>query len=83
MIRDLVKMVEDELGKPLPDGSAHRLEAALCRDYGGERMYVPKLPKLVHQVRVAELGTSTSATMELAGRMGLSVRQVRRVMRGR
>ena len=55
MIRDLVKMVEYELGTDLPTDACHRLEAALCRTYGGERMYVPRLPKLVHQVRMAAI----------------------------
>lgn len=85
MIRDLVKMVEYELGTSLPNDACHRLEAALCRSYGGERMYVPKLPKLVHQVRIAAIGTGTGSTASgaLASGMGLSVRQVRRIVRGR
>lgn len=82
MIRELVQLVERELGTPLPTDSAHRLEAALCRQYGGERLYVPRLPKLVHQVRLASLGTGM-ATTALAESSGLSVRQVRRVLRGR
>lgn len=82
MIRELVSMFEKELGTQLPTDSAQRVKAALSEAYGGERMYVAKLPKLVHQVRVASLGTGmASATM--AGEMGISVRQVRRVMRGR
>ena len=84
MIRDLVKLVEYELGTDLPSDACHRLEAALCRTYGGERMYVPKLPKLVHQVRIAAIGTGTGGpSAALADNMGLSVRQVRRIVRGR
>ena len=86
MIRDLVKMVEYELGTDLPTDACHRLEAALCRTYGGERMYVPRLPKLVHQVRMAAINPGTGSgcqTVALAGSMGLSVRQVRRIVRGR
>jgi Mor family transcriptional regulator len=88
MIRDLVKLVEYELGTDLPSDACHRLEAALCRTYGGERMYVPKLPKLVHQVRIAAIGSSmgtgtSGPSAALAGNMGLSVRQVRRIVRGR
>lgn len=82
MIRDLVQMVEKELGTPLPPGSAHRLESALCQQYGGERVYVPKLPKLVNQVRMASLGTGM-ATGELALRMGVTTRRVRQIIRGR
>lgn len=83
MIRELVRMVEQELGQALPAESASRLEAALCRQYGGERVYVPKLPKLVNQVRLSQLGTGTSATAAMASGMNMSVRQVRRLMRGR
>lgn len=82
MIRELVQMVEKELGQTLPRDSAHRLEAALCKQYGGERLYVPKLPKLVSQVRLAALGTGL-ASAALAGELNLSVRQVRRIIRGR
>lgn len=82
MIRELVQMVEKELGQALPRDSAHRLEAALCKQYGGERLYVPKLPKLVAQVRVASLGTGM-ATAAMAAELSLSVRQVRRIVRGR
>lgn len=82
MIRELVQMVEKELGVTMPRDSAHRLEAALCLQYGGERLYVPKLPKLVSQVRMASLGTGM-ASAALAGELNLSVRQVRRIVRGR
>lgn len=82
MIRELVRMVEKELGVPLPADATHRLEAALCLQYGGASVYVPKLPKLVHQVRVAGLGTSLPSAV-LAGEMGLSARHVRRVLRGK
>lgn len=83
MIRELVQMVEKELGTTLPHDSSQRLQEALCRQYGGERVYIPKLPKLVHQVRVAQLGTGTSATQAMANGVGLSIRQVRRLLRGR
>lgn len=82
MIQELVRMVEQELGAALPPDSAHRLEAALCRAYGGERVYVPKLPKLVAQVRVAALGTGSSSA-EIGRAIGISARHVRRIVRGR
>lgn len=82
MIRDLLQLVEKELGTSLPPGSARRLESALCQQYGGERVYVPKLPKLVNQVRLAALGTGL-ATGELARQMGVTTRRVRQIIRGR
>ncbi len=83
MIRELVRMVEKELGFALPSDATHRLEAALCQQYGGERVYVPKLPKLVHQVRIASLGTATTSMAVLATELGMTSRQVRRIVRGR
>lgn len=82
MIRELVQMVENELGTSLPPDSSRRLEEALCRQYGGERVYVPKLPKLVNQVRITALGTG-KATMELAGALGVTPRRVRQLLRGK
>ena len=83
MIRYLMKILEAELGQPLPADLKHRAEAQLCQQYGGERFYVPKLPKLVHQVRLTQISTSTAATAQDAARLGLSVRHVRRIQRGR
>jgi len=83
MIRDLVRMVEQELGVVLPADAPRRLEAALCQKYGGERLYVPKLPKLVHQVRLAGLGTATTSMAVLATELGMTVRGVRKIVRGR
>lgn len=82
MINDLLKMVEKELGTPLPDGCAQRLHSGLCQAYGGERVYVPKLPKLVHQVRLVELGTAVSIK-ERAVKMEITTRRVRQLLRGR
>lgn len=82
MIRELLNLVEGELGTSLAPDAAQRIKAGLCQAYGGERMYVEKLPKLVHQVRLSSIGTG-QATATLAGQMGLSVRHVRRVVRGR
>ncbi len=83
MIKDLMKILEAELGHSLPQDLQHRAEAQLCQQYGGERVYVPKLPKLVHQVRLTQISTSTAATAHDAARLGLSVRHVRRIQRGR
>lgn len=81
MILELVRLVEQELGTALPNGCAHRIEAALCQQFGGERVYVQKLPKLVHQVRLASLGTGTAAGA-LGQAIGRSPSQVRRILRG-
>lgn len=82
MIYELMHLLEKEIGQKLPMESAHRLEAALCQQFGGERVYVPKLPKLVARVRLQAMGTGL-ATTALAQELNLSTRQVRRITRGR
>lgn len=41
MIRELVRLVETELGLTLPGDIKRRIEAGLCRQFGGRRVYVP------------------------------------------
>jgi hypothetical protein len=83
MIKDLMKILEAELGHSLPQDLQHRAEAQLCQQYGGERVYVPKLPKLVKRVQFASLSTGTSACPEVAAKMGITVRGLRKSLRGR
>lgn len=85
MIRELVQLMEKELGElgvSVPAEGVRRIEAAICQQYGGERHYFQKLPKLVNQVRIAAIGTGMAGTA-LAGEVNLSVRQVRRIVRGK
>jgi hypothetical protein len=82
MIRDLLQMVEKELDVKLPAASAHRVESALCLQYGGERVYVPKMPKRVNQVRLVELGTASSI-LDRALTLGVTTRRVRQLLKGR
>jgi hypothetical protein len=88
MIRELVLMVEKETGHPLPEGATNRIAAALSQRYGGEEMYVPKLPKLIHTVRLASMGTSSvfehgTGLAALGTYLGRSPRTVRRILRGK
>jgi len=82
MIYELVRLMEKELGSALPIETAHRLEAALSEQFGGERVYVPKLPKLVSRVKIAAIGTGL-ASAALAQELGITVRQVRRIQTGK
>ena len=82
MIHDLMKILERELGQPLPDGTQHRVEAQLCQQYGGERVYVPKLPKLVRSVELARHGTGLKSG-ELSTRARIPLRTVQRLRSGR
>ena len=78
MIADLVQMLEKELGNQLPRDTAQRIKARLSETYGGERLYVEKLPKLVHQVRMASLGSGMASTA-MAQHLGVTVQHVRRI----
>jgi Mor family transcriptional regulator len=82
MIRDLVQLAEREFGTSADSGAVQRMMAALSHQYGGERVYIEKLPKLVAQVRMESIGTGLGATV-LARDTGLSVRHVRRIVRSR
>lgn len=82
MIFELMRLVEKEIGTKLDHDAAYRIEEAICRQYGGERVYVQKLPKLVAQVRIAALGTGV-ATTAMAQATGLSPRRIRQIVRGK
>lgn len=82
MLRDLIQLAEQEFGTSAAPDAVHRMMAQLSQRYGGERVYVEKLPKLISNVRIAAMGTGLPGTA-LANELHLSVRQVRRIVRGR
>jgi DNA-binding CsgD family transcriptional regulator len=84
MIRELVRMVEQELGTAMSAESRIRVETAMCRQYGGEQHYLPKQPKQQTVLRIVALGTGIPA-VEAARQIGVTpqyVRKIRRIMRG-
>lgn len=72
MIADLLELVQKELGHPLPGTSRTIIAATLGERYGGQRIYVPALPK-------AQQG----ARLLIGGTVSVGPRQVRRIVRGR
>jgi hypothetical protein len=82
MLRDLVQLAEREFGTSADTGAVHRMMIALSQQYGGERVYIEKLPKLVATVRIASIGTG-NATSVLASETGLTQRRIRQIVRGR
>ena len=56
-------------------------EVAVRAEYGGERVYVPSLPKQARAAQLARLNLKT--TRELSAASGLPVRTVRRITLGR
>jgi hypothetical protein len=79
MIRDLVQLAEREFGTRADAGAVQRMMAALSHQYGGERVYIEKLPKLVAQVRIASIGTGVGCNL-LAKETGLTVRRIRQIV---
>lgn len=80
MIHDMIRALRDA-GVDVPDGVATNVKVKLQSLYGGERVYVPSLPKARRAVQLAKLEKRTQVEMALA--TGLSVRQVRRIKNGR
>lgn len=78
MIRDILKIIETELGQQMQPDAVRRIEARICASYSGER--IPAMPKVVTIQRVIDLGTGLPNS-ELARRIGCSVRTVQRTKR--
>ncbi len=71
-------------GVDIPDQVRQDIKVAVCEGFGGERVYVPKLPKLQGAARVAKASrVENTKQVHVALATGLSVRQVRRLTRGR
>ena len=80
MIHDMIRALRDA-GIDVPDAAATDVKLKLQSLYGGERVYVPSLPKARRAVQLAKLEKRTQVEMALA--TGLSVRQVRRIRNGK
>ena len=80
MIHDMIRALRDA-GVDVPDTAAADVKFKLQSLYGGERVYVPSLPKARRAVQLARLEKRTQVEMALA--TGLSVRQIRRIRNGR
>ena len=84
MIHEIIAMLRRQ-GVTMPDQVVRDVSAEFHHLHGGERTYIPKLPKLVGQMRLQALGTAT-ATMsqaQISLATGLQVRQIRRLKNGR
>lgn len=82
LIKAMLTALQQGLREGLPEPeAARRAEVRIRQQFGGERVYVQRLPKQVRQVQVAELSTCTQIVT--AERTGLSVRQVRRIKNGK
>ena len=80
MIDDLIKLFRAE-GIDVPDTVGRAVEVKLRQQYGGERVYVASLPKQKRAAQLAKLNLRTQREMAVA--TGLTVRGVRKILRGR
>lgn len=80
MITDLIKLMK-EAGIAVPQDVAQTVEVKLREVYGGQRIYVTSLPKQKRAVQLAKLNKLTQ--IEMARATGLTVRGVRKILRGK
>lgn len=80
MIDDLIKAFR-AAGIDVPDQVGRDVEVKLRQTYGGERIYIASLPKQRRAAQLAKLNLRTQREMAVA--TGLSVRGVRKILRGR
>lgn len=80
MINDLISEIR-AAGINVPDNIALTVETKIRHVYGGERIYIASLPKQNRAVQLAKLAKHTQ--IEMAHATGLTVRQVRRIQRGK
>ena len=83
MIYEIVAMLRKH-GVELPDPVVRQVSAEFHHLHGGERAYIPKLPKLAGQMRLYALGTATDTMtqQQISAVTGLQVRHIRRLKNG-
>jgi hypothetical protein len=80
MIGFILEELRRQPGVVIPDAAGTAAMVRTCETYGGERLYVPKLPKLQTAVRVAGVARhGTGTQQDLADAAGVSVETVRRM----
>lgn len=84
MIYEIVSMLRKH-GADLPDPLVRQVSAEFHHLHGGERAYIPKLPKLTGQMRISALGTATTTMTQrdISAATGIPVRTIRRLKTGR
>lgn len=84
MIHEIVAMLRRH-GADLPDPLVRQVSAEFHHLHGGERAYIPKLPKLTGQMRISALGTATTTMTQrdISAATGIPVRTIRRLKTGR
>ena len=83
MINELVKRIAAGLSNgDTPQQAALDAELQVRAEYGGERIYIPSLPKQRRSVQLKSL-TQCRTQIQKASALGITVRGVRKILRGR
>jgi DNA-directed RNA polymerase specialized sigma24 family protein len=78
----LARSLMQNLASGMDESAARQAASVEVRaEFGGERVYVPSLPKQRRAVQLARL--EMRSTRELAAASGMATRTVRRITRGR
>ena len=78
---DIIVCFERALGTALPQEQRMRVSEQMARQLGGDRHYLPSLPKLQRQVRLSAFGTLT--VTEAATSTGIPIRTIKRLRNGK
>lgn len=83
MINELVKMISEALSHGnTAQESALEAQLHVRQKYGGERIYIASLPKQRRSVQLQRL-TKCRTQIQKANALGITVRAVRKIERGR
>lgn len=80
---DILSCVEKALGTALEPTQRRAAIAVMAADLGGERYYLPHLPKLHRARKIAIYGSGTMTVRQIAEQSGIPVRSVVRLRNGK
>jgi hypothetical protein len=80
---DLMSFIREEAGIEIAPEQQKRILARFNRHFGGEKIYVAKLPKLERQERIQAAQSEKKQVREVAESAGISERHARRLLRGK
>lgn len=80
---DLIGDMEDALGTALSNEQRWAVAEKMSKNRGGDRYYLPHLPKLHRQRMIATFGSTTMTVAQIAGETGIPLRTVKRLRNGK
>ena len=80
---DILACVETALGTSLQPEQRRVAVERLAANLGGERHYLPSLPKLQRQRKIAAFAAGSATLVEIASASGVPIRTVQRLRNGK